>query len=54
LKILIGEDAAIIPRVTVLSFRGVAEELYQLAFVRRPHTPSDELVRNTLSKTAEE
>lgn len=54
LKILIGEDAAIIPRVTVLPFRGVAEELYQLAFGRRPHAPSEELVRNTLSKTAEE
>ena len=54
LKILIGEDAAIIPRVTVLPFRGAAEELYQLAFGRRPHAPSEELVRNTLTKTAAE
>lgn len=54
LKILIGEDASIIPRVTILPFQGVAEELYQLAFGRRPHAPSEELVRSTLSKAAEE
>lgn len=54
LKFLIGEDDSIIPRVVVTPFRGIAEELYQLAFGRRPHAPSEELVRRTLSKIAEE
>lgn len=52
LKILIGEDASIIPRVTVLPFRGVAEELYQLAFGRRPHAPPEDLVRDLLVNVA--
>lgn len=54
LKLLIGENASVIPRVVVTPFRGIAEELYQLAFGRRPHAPSEELVRSTLSKIAEE
>lgn len=54
LKLLIGENTSIIPRVVVTPFRGIAEELYQLAFGRRPHAPPEELVRSTLSKTAEE
>lgn len=54
LKFLIGEDTSVIPRVVVTPFRGIAEELYQLAFGRRPHAPSEELVRSTLSKIAEE
>jgi superfamily I DNA/RNA helicase len=54
LKILIGEDSSVVPRVVVTPFRGVAEELYQLTFGRRPHAPSEELVRSTLAKTAEE
>jgi superfamily I DNA/RNA helicase len=54
LKILIGEESSIIPRVAVTPFRGVAEELYQLAFGRRPHAPLEELVRSALAKAAEE
>jgi len=54
LKILIGEDSSVVPRVVVTPFRGVAEELYQLTFGRRPHAPSEELVRGTLAKAAEE
>jgi hypothetical protein len=54
LKILIGEESSIIPRVVVTPFRGVAEELYQLAFGRRPHAPLGELVRGALAKAAEE
>lgn len=54
LKILIGEDSSIIPRVVVTPFRGVAEELYQLAFGRRPHAPPEDLVRSTLAKAAED
>jgi len=52
LKILIGEDSSVVPRVVVTPFRGVAEELYQLAFGRRPHPPPEELVRNSLTKAA--
>jgi UvrD-like helicase C-terminal domain/AAA domain len=54
LKILIGEESSVIPRVVVTPFRGVAEELYQLAFGRRPHAPLEELVRGALAKAAEE
>jgi hypothetical protein len=54
LKILIGEDSSVVPRVVVTPFRGVAEELYQLAFGRRPHTPSEELIRNALARAADE
>jgi hypothetical protein len=54
LKILIGEESSVIPRVVVTPFRGVAEELYQLAFGRRPHAPLEELVRSALAKAAED
>jgi hypothetical protein len=52
LEVLIGKEPSVIPRVTVTPFRGVAEELYQLAFGRRPHAPSDKLVSDTLAKAA--
>jgi superfamily I DNA/RNA helicase len=54
LKILVGEDSSVVPRVVVTPFRGVAEELYQLAFGRRPHPPSEELVRSALANAAKE
>jgi hypothetical protein len=54
LKILIGEASSVIPRVVVTPFRGLAEELFQLSFGRRPHAPSEELVRSTLAKAAED
>ena len=54
LKVLIGEDSTVVPRVVVTPFHGVADELYQLAFGRRPHAPSENLVRNALAKAAEE
>jgi hypothetical protein len=54
LKILIGEDSSVVPRVVVTPFRGVAEELYQLAFGRRPHPPPEELVRSSLTKAAKD
>lgn len=52
LEVLIGKEPSVIPRVTVTPFRGVAEELYQLAFGRRPHAPSDKLVSVSLAKAA--
>jgi UvrD/REP helicase N-terminal domain len=54
LKALIGEDSSVVPRVVVTPFRGIAEELYQLAFGHRPHAPAEELVRNALAKAAAE
>jgi hypothetical protein len=54
LKILIGENSSIIPRVDVTPFCGLAEELYQLAFGRRPHAPMEEQVRSALAKAAGE
>ena len=50
LEVLVGKEPSVIPRVTVTPFRGVAEELYQLAFGRRPHAPSDKLVSDALAK----
>jgi hypothetical protein len=52
LEVLIGKEPSVIPRVTVTPFRGVAEELYQLAFGRRPHAPSDKLVSDAIAKAA--
>ena len=54
LKVLIGEDSSVVPRMVVTPFRGVAEELYQLAFGRRPHPPPEELVRTSLTKAAKD
>lgn len=52
LEVLIGAEPSVIPRVTVTPFRGVAEELYQLSFGRRPHAPSDKLVNDAITKAA--
>jgi hypothetical protein len=53
LKILLGQDLPIVPRITVTPFHGVAEELYQLATGRRPYIASAELARSIISKAAE-
>jgi len=53
LKILLGQDLPIVPRITVTPFHGVAEELYQLATGRRPHIASPELVRSIIAKAVE-
>jgi hypothetical protein len=53
LEVLIGRDASVIPRVSVIRYRGVAEELYQLAFGRRPHVAIEDIVRAVLLKAAE-
>jgi hypothetical protein len=53
LAILIGEKPSVVPKITVTPFRGVAEELYQLAFGRRPQVVSEDAVRSILAKSAE-
>jgi hypothetical protein len=50
--ILLGGQSEIVPRITVTPFRGVAEELYQLAFGHRPAVASEELVRSVLTKAS--
>lgn len=54
LKILIGEDSRIVPRVTVLPFRGVASELFTLAHGHHPKAASDEQIRAALKTAATE
>lgn len=54
LRILIGEDNGIVPRVTVLPFKGVANELFTLAFGHHPRAATEEQVRGALKTAAGE
>ena len=51
LRILTGEDKSIVPRVTVLPFRGTAHELFTLAFGHHPRAATEDQIRGAL-KTA--
>lgn len=53
LRILVGEQASVIPRITVAPFRGIAEELFQLAFGKRPQIATEEQVGRALAEAAE-
>lgn len=54
LKILIGEDKRVVPRVTVLPFKGVADELFTLAFGHHPRPATEAQVRGALKNASEE
>jgi mRNA-degrading endonuclease RelE of RelBE toxin-antitoxin system len=54
LRLLTGTDKGIVPRVTVLPFRGVAGELFTLAFGHHPRAASEEQVRGALRAAAAE
>lgn len=54
LAVLAGPDVSVVPRITVASFRGLATELFQLAFGRKPRVASDELVEAALASAAQE
>ena len=54
LRILIGEDKNIVPRVTILPFKGVAEDLFTLAFGHHPRPATDAQVRGALKSASEE
>ena len=54
LKALLGDQSTIIPRVTVAPFRGIAEELHQLVFGRRPQVADEAQVGRALSHGATE
>ncbi len=53
LGVLAGGDAAVMGRVTVLPYRMVVDELYQLAFGRRATVASDAQVDDAIGKAAE-
>ena len=54
LKILVGEQSEVVPRVTVAPLSKLAEELHQVAFGHRPHIASEEIVRTALGRVASE
>lgn len=54
LDVLAGPDTSIVPRITVVSFRGLALELFQLALGRRPRVASSEQVAAALTSAATE
>src|SRR5690606_34679774 len=53
LVVLAPETGGIVPRITTASFRGIAEQMYQLEHGVRPRIASDELLRERLSGAAE-
>lgn len=54
LRLLTGEDKGIVPRVTVLPFKGVASELFTLAFGHHPRPASEDQIRGALKTAANE
>lgn len=54
LRLLTGGDQRIVPRLTVLPFRGVAQELFTLAFGYHPRAATDEQIRAALKAGADE
>ncbi len=49
-RILLGPQKSVVPRIRVASFNDIASELYQLAFGRKPFVASDEQVRTAMEK----
>lgn len=54
LKILTGEETGIVPRVSVLPFKGVAKELFTLAFGHDPRPAKPEQIRGALKSASEQ
>jgi hypothetical protein len=52
LKILVGDTSAVIPRIRVASFLGIARELYELIHARQAAIAGADLVRSLLTKAA--
>ncbi len=52
LTVLAPETGAIVPRITTASFRGIAEQMYQLEHGVRPRIASDAVLRERLSEAA--
>ena len=53
LLVLAPEAGGIVPRITTASFRGIAEQMYQLEHGVRPRIASDSVLRQRLSEAAE-
>jgi mRNA-degrading endonuclease RelE of RelBE toxin-antitoxin system len=54
LRILTGQDSSVVPRVTVLPFKGVAHELFTLAFGHHPRAATEDQIRGALKMAADE
>ena len=54
LRILVGEDEGVVHRVTVLPFKGVADDLFTLAFGHHPKAASDAQIAGALKDAASE
>lgn len=54
LAILVGQDAGVVPRRTILPFKGIAKELFTLAFGQDPRPASDDQIRGALVASAKE
>ncbi|WP_293676768.1 3'-5' exonuclease [uncultured Phenylobacterium sp.] len=52
LAVLAGPDTSIVPRITVASFEGLAVELFQLAFGRKPRVATADQVEGALAIAA--
>jgi hypothetical protein len=50
LRVLAGAELYLLDRVAVTSFRGVAEELYQLVFGHKAHLASRDILRSLVEK----
>lgn len=53
LGLLAGADRHLLDRAAITSFRGIAEELYQLAFAKKAHVASRDVVRSLVEKARE-
>lgn len=53
-KVLAPETGSVIPRIKTASFRGIANELFQLEFGARPRIASDKVIRQLVATSAEE
>lgn len=53
LSILTGEASGVVHRVTILPFKGVANDLFTLAFGHHPKAASDDQIRAALKTSAE-
>jgi hypothetical protein len=51
-KLLVLDKGGVVPRITTASFRGIAEQMYQLEHVVRPRIASDLVLRERLRAAA--
>ncbi len=54
LAVLAGPDISVVPRITVASFEGLAVDLFQLAFGRKPRMATDAQVNAALANATSE